>query len=123
MYFAADSAEARRIILGICQAVGAQSVVKSKSMTCEEMQLNPALEAAGITISETDLGEFILQLAGETPFHILGPALHTDRRQVAELFAEKLGERVSDEPEALTQCAPAGCCASASCRPRWASAA
>ncbi|MFH1036006.1 MAG: lactate utilization protein B [Pseudomonadota bacterium] len=105
VHFAADAQEARSIILGICQAAGAQSAVKSKSMTCEEVHLNPALEAAGITISETDLGEFIIQLAGETPFHILGPALHKDRRQVAELFADKLGERVSDEPEALTQCA------------------
>ena len=105
VHFAENAEEARRIILGICQAAGARSVVKSKSMTCEEVHLNPALEAAGLTVSETDLGEFIIQLAGETPFHILGPALHKDRRQVAQLFAEKLGERVSDEPEELTQCA------------------
>ena len=105
VHFAENSAEARQIILGICQAAGARSVVKSKSMTCEEAHLNPALEEAGLVVSETDLGEFIIQLAGETPFHILGPALHKDRRQVAELFADKLGEHVSDEPQELTQCA------------------
>ncbi len=105
VHFAGDAAEARRIILGICQAAGASKVVKSKSMTTEEIHLNPALEAAGMQVSETDLGEFIIQLAGEPPFHILGPALHKDRHQVAELFAAKLGERVSDEPEDLTACA------------------
>ncbi|MBI4800248.1 MAG: lactate utilization protein [Desulfarculus sp.] len=105
VHFAENAAEARQIILSICQAAGARSVVKSKSMVCEEVRLNPALEEAGLTVSETDLGEFIIQLAGETPFHILGPALHKDRGQVAELFRDKLGEQVSDEPAELTQAA------------------
>ncbi|MFH1061090.1 MAG: LUD domain-containing protein [Pseudomonadota bacterium] len=102
VHFAADAAEARSIILGILQAAGATRVVKGKSMTCEEIGLNPALEKAGVAVSETDLGEFIIQLAEEPPFHILGPAMHRDRGQIAELFAEKLGQRVPAEPEALT---------------------
>ncbi|MFZ5584974.1 MAG: LUD domain-containing protein [Thermodesulfobacteriota bacterium] len=102
VHLAADAAEARAIILGILQAAGAKRVVKGKSMTCEEIGLNPALEKAGVAVSETDLGEFIIQLAEEPPFHILGPAMHRDRGQIAELFAEKLGERAPAEPEALT---------------------
>lgn len=107
VHFAADAAEARGIVLGILAAAGARKVVKGKSMTCEEIALNPALEAAGVEVSETDLGEFIIQLAGEPPFHILGPAMHRDRGQVADLFAEKLGQRVPAEPEALTKLARA----------------
>lgn len=102
VHFAADADEARRTIRGILEAAGVERVVKSKSMTCEEIDLNPHLEEGGITITETDLGEFIIQLAGERPFHILGPAMHRTRGEIAELFADKLGEKVSDEPSELT---------------------
>ncbi len=101
VHFAADAAEARQQILGICQKAGASRVVKGKSMTCEEIELNPALEAEGLEVTETDLGEFIIQLAGEPPFHILGPAMHKTREQIAELFSERF-EPVDSDPAALT---------------------
>ena len=101
VHFAADADEARVQIKAICQQAGASQVVKGKSMTCEEIELNPSLEAAGIQITETDMGEFIIQLAGEPPFHILGPAMHKTREEVAELFS-RLFEPVSPEPADLT---------------------
>lgn len=101
VHFAGDAAEARQQITGICQKAGASQVVKGKSMTCEEIELNPALEAAGMQVSETDLGEFIIQLAGEPPFHILGPAMHKTRYEIAELFSRHF-EPVSSEPAELT---------------------
>jgi L-lactate dehydrogenase complex protein LldF len=105
VHFAADADEARRAVRGILERAGAQRVVKSKSITCEEIDLNPHLEKGGITITETDLGEFIIQLAGERPFHILGPAMHRTRGEIAQLFADKLGEKVSDDPAELTAAA------------------
>lgn len=72
-------------------------------MTTEEIGLNAALEAAGIEPLETDLGEYIIQLAGEAPFHIIAPALHKTREEVTELFMEKLGSRRLETREALTQ--------------------
>jgi L-lactate dehydrogenase complex protein LldF len=83
-------------------------VVKSKSMATEEIHLNEALEAAGIAPVETDLGEYIIQLAHERPSHIIAPAIHKTRGQVAELFARELGRPdVPDDPEALTAIARA----------------
>jgi L-lactate dehydrogenase complex protein LldF len=101
VHFASDAAETRQQITAICQKAGASQVVKGKSITCEEIDLNPALEAAGMRVSETDMGEFIIQLAGEPPFHILGPAMHKTRDEVAELFAKHF-EPVSSEPTELT---------------------
>lgn len=101
VHFAGDAAEAREIIKSICQKAGATKVVKGKSITCEEIDLNPCLEAAGMEVSETDLGEFIIQLAGEPPFHILGPAMHKTRQEVSDLFS-RLFEPVSTEPADLT---------------------
>lgn len=91
VHWARDAAEARAIVLQLAQQHGARLVVKSKSMVSEEIQLNPALEAAGVTPVETDLGEWIIQLAGEPPSHIIGPALHKTRAQVAELFSQQVG--------------------------------
>ncbi|MCP3960578.1 MAG: iron-sulfur cluster-binding protein [bacterium] len=91
VHWAADAAEARRIIVGLTERYGARRVVKSKSMTTEEIGLNEALEEAGAETVETDLGEYIIQLAGEAPFHIIAPALHKTREEVTELFMEKLG--------------------------------
>ena len=95
-------AEARAEILALCRAAGARTVTKSKSMIAEELDLNPFLEAHGIEPVETDLGEYIVQLAGERPSHIIAPAVHKTREQVADLFREKHGndgrgaERIAD---------------------------
>jgi len=80
-------------------------VVKAKSMITEEIGLNHFLEERGLQVVETDLGEYIIQLAGEAPSHILGPAIHKTREQVGKLFAEKLGVPFSDNPELLTKIA------------------
>ncbi len=101
--WARDAAEARRLILAIAREHGVKTVVKAKSMTTEEIGLNGALAAAGLTVMETDLGEFIVQLAGHPPAHLTAPALHLNRHQIAEIFAEHLGIRSPAEPEALTR--------------------
>ncbi len=88
---ARDAAAARRIVLEILQAHEARLVAKSKSMVSEEIGLNEALEAAGMRVVETDLGEFIVQLRGEKPAHIITPAVHLRREDVGHTFAEKLG--------------------------------
>ncbi|RRR74306.1 MAG: iron-sulfur cluster-binding protein [Candidatus Viridilinea halotolerans] len=89
--WAADGAEACRYITELARERGVQKVVKSKSMASEEIHLNHALEAAQIEVVETDLGEYIIQLAGETPSHIIAPAIHKTREQVGALFEEHLG--------------------------------
>lgn len=89
--WAADGAEACRYITELARERGVQKVVKSKSMASEEIHLNHALEAAGLQVVETDLGEYIIQLAGETPSHIIAPAIHKTREQVGALFEEHLG--------------------------------
>jgi L-lactate dehydrogenase complex protein LldF len=103
VHWAHDGEEANRIVIDIAQRHDAKLVVKSKSMATEETHLNAALIAAGITPVETDLGEWIIQLAGETPSHIIGPALHKTREQVAELFSKEVGRTLSaDDIPALT---------------------
>jgi len=84
---------------------GVRLAVKGKSMVTEEVGLNPALEAAGIEVAETDLGEYIVQLAGEKPSHIIAPAIHKTRQQVGRLFANKLGIPYSEDPPKLTMAA------------------
>jgi len=96
VHFAATAADARQTIIGLIQAAGATLAVKSKSMTSEEIGLNEALLAANITPVETDLGEWILQLAGETPSHIVAPAIHKSRAQVAELFTSFTGQPLAN---------------------------
>src|SRR5437870_8539152 len=81
--------------------------VKSKSMATEEIHLNDALEAAGVTPVETDLGEYIIQLAHERPSHIIAPAIHKTKGQVAELFSKELKREAAPDPEILTQIARA----------------
>lgn len=85
-YIAPDAAEASRYILRICQSHRAALVVKSKSITSEEIKLNPVLEKMGIEVAETDLAEFILQAADEQPSHIVAPAIHYTRERISELF-------------------------------------
>jgi L-lactate dehydrogenase complex protein LldF len=108
VHYATSDAEAREIVLDIARRTGARLVVKSKSMATEEIHLNDALIAAGVTPVETDLGEYIIQLAHERPSHIIAPAIHKTRGQVAELFGRELKRpHVSDDPEVLTRIARA----------------
>jgi len=100
-----DGDGAARAVAGIARENGVRLAVKSKSMASEEIGLNPALEEAGIEPVETDLGEYIVQLAKERPYHIVAPALHKRRGDVADLFAEKLGIERDDEPTHLTMAA------------------
>jgi L-lactate dehydrogenase complex protein LldF len=106
VHWAADAAEARRIILEILRAEKASEVIKIKSMTTAEIGLNPFLEEAGVQAYETDLAEIILQLGEDEPSHIVVPALHVNRGQVREIFARKMGiPDLSDEPKVLTAAA------------------
>ena len=108
VHFATTPDDARRIILDIARRTGTRMVVKSKSMATEEIHLNEALEAAGVTPVETDLGEYIIQLAHERPSHIIAPAIHKTKGQVADLFAKELRRpNVPSDPEALTAIARA----------------
>ena len=105
VHWAATGAEARDIILGLCRERGVRMVVKSKSMATEEIDLNEALERAGVTPVETDLGEYIIQLAHEKPSHIIAPAIHKTKGQVADLISDVAGRRLPADPEALTAAA------------------
>lgn len=101
VHWARDGEEARRVILDIARRNNVRSVVKSKSMVTEEIHLNEALEAVGIEAIETDLGEYIVQIAGEPPSHILAPAIHKSKGDIAELFDEKLNAKNLREPEEM----------------------
>ena len=105
VHFAVDAAEANAIVSGIVQARGVQVVTKGKSMVSEELDLNHVLENAGVEVYETDLGEYIIQLAGETPSHLVAPALHKTKEQVAQLFADKLGVPYNDDIEEMARVA------------------
>src|SRR6266404_1826947 len=102
IHWARDAAEANEIVKRLACERGARLVVKSKSMVTEEIHLNAALQAVGVAALETDLGEYIIQLAGETPSHIIAPAIHKTKGQIAELFTEKLGLEPTDDVEKLT---------------------
>jgi L-lactate dehydrogenase complex protein LldF len=106
VHWASDAAEARAIILELLRQEQASEVIKIKTMTSAEIQLNPALEAAGIHAYETDLAELILQLGEDEPSHIVVPALHVNRSQVREIFARSMGIKdLPDDPKALTAAA------------------
>src|SRR5438067_2077368 len=105
VHWARDAAEACEVIGRIAEQRGARTVVKSKSMKSEEIHLNAALAARGIEPVETDLGEYIVQLAGEAPSHIVAPAIHKTRRQIGALFADKLGIEPSDDVAKLAAAA------------------
>ena len=102
---AKDASEAREIIAKVLSERGAKRIVKGKSMVSEEVDLNSHLEAAGMEVVETDLGEYIIQMEGETPSHIIVPAIHKNRRQVGRLFADRLGVPYTEDPQALTKIA------------------
>ena len=105
IFFAADAAEANRYVTELAVSRGVTKAVKSKSMVTEEIELNHALEAAGVRPIESDLGEFIIQLAGERPSHIIAPVMHKTRQQVGRLFAEKLDVPYTDDPIELNKIA------------------
>jgi L-lactate dehydrogenase complex protein LldF len=100
--WAEDAKQACDEILKICEARNCKTLVKSKSMVTEEIHLNDVLEKNGIESVETDLGEYIQQLDGEAPYHIVTPAMHKSKEDVAKLFAEKLGTDPKATPEQLT---------------------
>ncbi|HEX3034408.1 MAG TPA: LutB/LldF family L-lactate oxidation iron-sulfur protein [Thermodesulfobacteriota bacterium] len=105
VHWAKDDKEACEIILNIARKRNVNSVVKSKSMATEEIELNHAFEGEGIKVVETDLGEYIIQLAKERPSHIIAPAIHKSKEDISKLFSEKLGIPLYDEPELLTKVA------------------
>ena len=100
--WAEDSQQALEAIKKICEEKNCKTLVKSKSMVTEEIHLNAFLEKNGIESVETDLGEYIQQLDGEPPYHIVTPAMHKSKEDVAKLFAEKLGTDPKSTPEQLT---------------------
>jgi L-lactate dehydrogenase complex protein LldF len=106
VHWAETPAEANGIVLGILQAAGARRIIKGKSMVSEEMHLNAHLEAHGITAVESDLGEYIIQLAGEAPSHIVMPCIHKNKGEIAKLFAEKIpGQPYTENVDELTAAA------------------
>jgi L-lactate dehydrogenase complex protein LldF len=102
VFFAADAAQAREYILEVAKKNNVKRVVKGKSMTTEEIGLNNSLMRTGIEVTETDLGEYIVQLRHEPPSHIITPAIHLSKEDIGELFADKLHIPYTAEPEELT---------------------
>ncbi len=105
VHWAGNASQAREILLGIIREKGARSIIKSKSMTSEEIHLNEALEEAGLKVVESDLGEFIVQLLKQPPYHIVFPAMHLSRGEISEVFARELGSAPTQNPEDLTMIA------------------
>ncbi len=105
VHWASNAAQAREIILGIVQDCKARSIVKSKAMTTEEIHLNESLEKAGFNVIESDLGEYIVQLRNEAPYHFVFPAMHLTRGEISQLFERELGTAPTDNPEELTMIA------------------
>ena len=100
-----DPAKVREYILKVAQDNGVKSIVKSKSMATEEIHLNPFLEKAGIKVNETDLGEWIIQLAGQTPSHMVMPAIHMTKEEVSDLFSKEINERLTSDIPRLVKVA------------------
>ena len=108
VHWAGDAEEHNRTVHGILAARGARKLVKSKSMLTEECRLNPYLEARGIEVVDTDLGEYIVQLRREPPSHIVMPAIHLKKEEVGDTFHEHLGTPAGlAYPDALTAAARA----------------
>ncbi len=97
VFRASTPAEVRDYVLEVARRTGARSVVKSKSMASEEIHLNPHLKEAGIEVRETDLGEWIIQLAGQRPSHMVMPAIHMTKEEVSDLFSKEVNERLSSD--------------------------
>jgi L-lactate dehydrogenase complex protein LldF len=106
VHWANDAEEARRIVVQLVKASGSDEVIKIKSMTTEEIQLNSALEAAGIHPFETDLAELIIQLGRDRPSHIVVPALHKNRQQIREIFQREMNlPELGEQPQDLADAA------------------
>lgn len=107
VHWAADAAEAVATVQGIARAAGAQRAVLAKSMLAEEIRLEPGLVAAGLDVLQTDLGERIVQLAGDRPSHVTAPCLHMSAGEIGRVFERTLGVPWTDDPEALSRAATA----------------
>ena len=105
VHWAGTAEEARQVVIQIARENHVKTVVKSKSMATEEIELNHALEAAGISSLETDLGEYIIQLAGTGPSHIIVPAVHLKKEEIAALFSKHLGIDAPSDPTELARIA------------------
>jgi L-lactate dehydrogenase complex protein LldF len=105
VFFAKTAADAVDYCLAVARNHRVRLAVKGKSMVTEEIGLNASLAAAGIEAVETDLGEYIVQLAGEHPSHIIAPAIHKTRKEIGRLFSDKLGIAYSEDPPTLTRAA------------------
>jgi L-lactate dehydrogenase complex protein LldF len=105
VFWASNSQEARDYVITLAKEKGARSIVKSKTMTSEEIHLNEALRQAGYEVVESDLGEYIVQLREEAPYHLVFPAMHLTRHEISDLFQEKLHTPPTDSPEELTMIA------------------
>ncbi len=101
VYEAEDDDDARKYISTVAKEYGVKNIVKSKSMLGEEIGLREHLEKAGIRVTETDIGEWIVQLAGERPAHLVGPAVHKTMEQVTELISKATGQQLGTEPQAV----------------------
>jgi L-lactate dehydrogenase complex protein LldF len=105
VHWASNAAQAREIVLQIVADKKAKSVIKSKAMTSEEIHLNDALEEIGLRVVESDLGELIVQLRKEAPYHIVFPSMHLTRDEINVLFQHELGSADTNDPEELTMIA------------------
>jgi len=105
VFFAGDAKDAANFCLETARRHGAKLAVKGKSMVSEEIGLNTTLLENGIDVAETDLGEYIIQLAGERPSHIIAPAIHKTRTDIGRLFTDKIGISYTDDPPSLTRAA------------------
>src|SRR3954468_14025514 len=105
VHWASTGEQAREIILGIIREKKARSIIKSKAMTAEEIHLNEALEKDGFEVVESDLGEYIVQLRREAPYHIVFPEMHLTRGEISDLFHRELASAPTDDPEELTMIA------------------
>ncbi|HIJ95780.1 MAG TPA: LUD domain-containing protein [Desulfuromonadales bacterium] len=105
VFRASDPAKVREYILKVARDNGVTSVIKSKSMATEEIHLNQYLEKAGIEVGETDLGEWIIQLAGQTPSHMVMPAIHMTKEEVSDLFSKEVNERLTSDIPRLVKVA------------------
>ena len=103
--WASTAEDACAYVLDVCRRVGSKELIKSKTMTSEEIHLNAALEAAGYGVLESDLGEYIVQLRREPPYHLVFPAMHLSRGEISDTFTRELGTPASDSPEELTMIA------------------
>jgi L-lactate dehydrogenase complex protein LldF len=102
VHYAAEAEDARRIILDIAKDHDAKRVIKSKSMVSEEINLAHIMEAAGLDVVETDLGEFIVQISKDKPSHLVAPIVHKDKESIAKLFSEYFKTPYNDDPNAMT---------------------